>query len=697
MLEKSFVPGTRAFLGLVVFLYLVGLLFIVASPASAADNKLYDLFWRRSWAAMDEVYASKRDKSPRDHALMVNALRLRGKWPEAVSILEAQRNAFPQGIRPYADMTLLLGYERMGRTKEALDLSERLWKSAPRELRYYIAAVQHRLLKDGEPQKIQTALERMLQTAGTKERRIYALSRLIRLPGLPKDRTAQALSLLKLQAGNKAAAEVLARIKKPWPQSVRVALGVYAHLAKDDRAAVERLAPVPIGSAEGRKAAYYRAWSLFRMKRGAEALNLWGALALEGNAYAEASVRRIGVLARGDKEAAAGVLERIVEKRKGKVQARALLILSGLVGDKRRTELEDRLIVGYPDTTYAFDVLWRRGWASLDGKKPDEAVRLWRQAYAPGVDGARRARILYWIAHAQRAAGKSAEAERTLDALARDHPLSLYTFMARPGAIKLLDGENPSLASKPGELELWGFVLYARLRLQAQDASARDLYRALKLARWLGFEDVYDQARRLTGLMTLGTTLYRSDLEALYPRPFRDRVEDACKTYGVENNLVWAVMRQESAFKPRATSHAGASGLMQLMPGTARGEAKRMGLKKYNIYDIKDNISMGASHLSWLGRSFAREDWVMAAYNAGSGNARKWLRDGRDALEPDRWIEEVRFNETCDYVQKVSGNLAVYRMLYGEAEAAKKGKSASPSSGDAEEELPLEDGTEVVN
>jgi len=69
-------------------------------------------------------------------------------------------------------------------------------------------------------------------------------------------------------------------------------------------------------------------------------------------------------------------------------------------------------------------------------------VRLWKQAYAPGVDGARKARILYWIAHAQRAAGKSAEAERTLDTLARDHPLSLYTFMARPGAIQLLDGEK---------------------------------------------------------------------------------------------------------------------------------------------------------------------------------------------------------------------------------------------------------------
>jgi soluble lytic murein transglycosylase len=124
-------------------------------------------------------------------------------------------------------------------------------------------------------------------------------------------------------------------------------------------------------------------------------------------------------------------------------------------------------------------------------------------------------------------------------------------------------------------------------------------------------------------------------------------------------------MRQESAFKPNATSWAGASGLMQLMPGTAKDEANRMGLKKYDIYAVEDNINMGASHLARLRKSFDREDWIMAAYNAGSGNARKWLTDGKQALSADFWIEQVRFDETCDYVQKVSGNLAVYRLLYG--------------------------------
>jgi soluble lytic murein transglycosylase len=148
------------------------------------------------------------------------------------------------------------------------------------------------------------------------------------------------------------------------------------------------------------------------------------------------------------------------------------------------------------------------------------------------------------------------------------------------------------------------------------------------------------------------------------------QVAAACKKYGVEDNFVWAIMRQESAFRPDAVSHAGASGLMQLMPGTAKDEAKRIGLQKYDICDVTDNVNMGTAHLERLGRSFARVDWIMAAYNAGAGNARKWLADGKQDLTPDLWIEQVRFDETCDYVRKVSGNLEVYRMLYGAKKAA---------------------------
>ncbi|MBQ3625272.1 MAG: transglycosylase SLT domain-containing protein, partial [Synergistaceae bacterium] len=76
------------------------------------------------------------------------------------------------------------------------------------------------------------------------------------------------------------------------------------------------------------------------------------------------------------------------------------------------------------------------------------------------------------------------------------------------------------------------------------------------------------------------------------------------------------------------------------------------------------NIKIGTSHLNTLSKNFERKEWIMAAYNAGGGNARKWMKDGGDRLALDRWIEAIRFEETCGYVQRVSANLEIYRMLY---------------------------------
>ena len=167
--------------------------------------------------------------------------------------------------------------------------------------------------------------------------------------------------------------------------------------------------------------------------------------------------------------------------------------------------------------------------------------------------------------------------------------------------------------------------------------------------------------------MTSSTTLYRSDLEALYPRPYKNLVDAAAKQYGVENNFVWAIMRQESAFQVSAKSWVGAAGLMQLMPATAKEEAKRAGLSNYDLYSAGDNIKLGASHLGWLGKNFSKKEHVMAAYNAGSGNARKWLKTVGEKADLPNWIEAVKFDETNGYVQRVSANLEIYRLLYENA------------------------------
>ncbi|MEN3930518.1 transglycosylase SLT domain-containing protein [Microvirga sp. W0021] len=142
----------------------------------------------------------------------------------------------------------------------------------------------------------------------------------------------------------------------------------------------------------------------------------------------------------------------------------------------------------------------------------------------------------------------------------------------------------------------------------------------------------------------------------------------------VEQALVYAIAHQESAFNVSAKSRAGALGLMQLMPGTAKLTAA--GLKKdYEperlLSDPAYNIEIGAAHLrdlltAWDGSIIL----TFAAYNAGSGNVKKWLTAHGDPRLQDvdevDWIERIPFYETRHYVQRISENLMIYRKLFGQ-------------------------------
>ena len=629
---------------------------------SASAASLQDLFWQHSWAEMESAFNALTQKTPRDYSLMANAYRFQARWQECAAILEAHSRNFPASIKPYSDMTLLLAYENSGQTNKAVSLAENLYKSAPADLKYYAALSQYRLYSaKNDPRNTLNALNRMLASSSNDQQKIFTLTRLISQAGNKHARD-HALKLLNLQPANKKAAEILINSGRS-DNDTKIALGVYYHSTGNNKASLERLK-----TATGRKAIYYRAWANSRLKQNDNALNLWGNLAISGNSYAASAVTRIANLAKdsGMMNKCVAVLERIARDRRGQVQARALQALINLTGKdnpQKKANYEAQILRSFPNTNYSFKVLWSRAWENLNAGKPAEAVKLFRQADAPGVGFYKRARILYWLAHAQALAGQTKESEKTISLIRRKYPLTIYGLTLK-APIKIINGTNPHLNLNPSELENWGFIYNAYLRLSRPKASTKELYRALILSRWMGLDESYSEARRLETLLTSTTNLYRADLEALYPRPFKNFVDSASKQYGVENNFIWAIMRQESAFKADARSWVGAAGLMQLMPATAKGEAKRAGLANYDLNNPSDNIKLGTSHLGWLGKSFARKEWIMAAYNAGSGNARKWMKDGGDKLDLIHWIEAVKFDETCGYVQRVSANLEIYRMLY---------------------------------
>jgi soluble lytic murein transglycosylase len=126
---------------------------------------------------------------------------------------------------------------------------------------------------------------------------------------------------------------------------------------------------------------------------------------------------------------------------------------------------------------------------------------------------------------------------------------------------------------------------------------------------------------------------------------------------------VLGLVRQETRFMPRLRSHAGATGLMQLMPSTAKWTARKTGVAPADdLTDPQQNLRVGTAYLRLVMDAFGDSaPLAAAAYNAGPGRPRRW-RDGL-MLDPVAWTENVPFFETRDYVKKVMTNTAVYAAL----------------------------------
>ncbi len=152
------------------------------------------------------------------------------------------------------------------------------------------------------------------------------------------------------------------------------------------------------------------------------------------------------------------------------------------------------------------------------------------------------------------------------------------------------------------------------------------------------------------------------DAAQRYPMPFRDAVIKRSGEIGLDAAYVYGLIRQESRFIMDARSGVGASGLMQVMPATARWTAKKIGLTGFTADQITDrdtNIAIGTGYLKLVLDDFSGSmPLAAAAYNAGPGRPRSW-RNG-PVMEAAAWAENVPFAETRDYVKKVLANTTLY-------------------------------------
>ncbi|MEO8536337.1 MAG: transglycosylase SLT domain-containing protein [Betaproteobacteria bacterium] len=169
---------------------------------------------------------------------------------------------------------------------------------------------------------------------------------------------------------------------------------------------------------------------------------------------------------------------------------------------------------------------------------------------------------------------------------------------------------------------------------------------------------LYDRA-----IYTAERTATRHDFALRYLTPFRLQFANAAREQGIDEALLYGIARQESRFVADIVSSAGAVGLMQLMPGTARWVSKRIATPGYDpsrIADVDINTQFGAFYFRyWQDRLGQLPALAAAAYNAGPARAQAW-RPASGSLEGAIWVETIPFNETRDYVKRVLANTVLY-------------------------------------
>ena len=165
----------------------------------------------------------------------------------------------------------------------------------------------------------------------------------------------------------------------------------------------------------------------------------------------------------------------------------------------------------------------------------------------------------------------------------------------------------------------------------------------------------------LTGLLLFfGIPAVR---RSIYPVRYEETVFRLCDRYRLDPIFVYAVIKTESDFDERAQSSAGAKGLMQVTDSTAAYIANARKIERYDLFSVEDNLDFGCWYFRYLFDRFSDRQTAIAAYNAGEGTVKEWLKDASISSDGIA-LKEIPYKETASYLEKIAHNYSKYKKYY---------------------------------
>lgn len=372
------------------------------------------------------------------------------------------------------------------------------------------------------------------------------------------------------------------------------------------------------------------------------------------------------------------------------VTASALMLLADLATDERHDDVARqyylRVAREFRTTGLAPRAGFRASLIAFVNGAWAQAAREWDALAAryPRSEDLTAAR--YWGGRAWTRAGRTRLGAEHWRAVVRADPLSYYASLSErrldsPGLLAIpprdtvTPGVSPvidSALARVALLETVGMSIESRFELDRVVHEAGGATEAM-----IGVGTSLVRAGEPSRAIALGWRLVGSSdsawrdariLRLIYPLSYGDTLATAARERGLEPALVAAVVRQESAFNPRAVSSAGARGLMQVMPGVGRGLAQAQGIEAWDPAMLDQpgiNLRLGTAHFATF-RAQEHGDLVrtLAAYNAGPSRVHAWsAKRGTD--DPEVFVERIPFAETKNYVRAILRGRELYQALYG--------------------------------